>query len=59
MYNIKSEELILQLLRHMQELVDKKRDDGCLESSQLVLGQGNQVNSRFSVTTIISHLKNF
>lgn len=59
MYNIKSEELVLQLLGYMQENVDKKRDDGqdpCLEISWLVLGQGYQVNSRFSVTTILSQI---
>jgi hypothetical protein len=59
MYNIKSEELVLQLHGHMEETVDKKKYDGqdpCLEIPQLVLGQGYQVNSRFSVTTILSHL---
>jgi hypothetical protein len=59
MYNIKSEELVLQLLGH-KEIVNKKTDDGqdpCPKISQLVLGQGYQVNSRFSVTTILSHLK--
>jgi hypothetical protein len=44
MYNIKSEELALQLLGNMQELVDKKGDDGqhpYLEILGLLLSLGN------------------